>query len=58
MRAPSTVAAAGILGLGLLSMPFYHPTVEEGLKDALRQICEAVSAPRPRERDDGFLPGG
>ena len=48
----------GVTAQGLLSMPFYHPTVEEGLKDALRQICEAVSAPRPRERDDGFLPGG
>jgi dihydrolipoamide dehydrogenase len=26
----------------LLQLPFYHPTFEEGLKLALREICEAV----------------
>ncbi|MGB3626859.1 MAG: dihydrolipoyl dehydrogenase [Henriciella sp.] len=41
----------------MLDRPFYHPTLEEGLKSALQQICKAVSAPKPPERDDGFLPG-
>lgn len=27
----------------LLEMPFYHPTLEEGLKPALREICRASS---------------
>jgi len=26
----------------LLAMPFYHPTVEEGLKPALREICRQL----------------
>jgi hypothetical protein len=26
----------------LLRHPFYHPTFEEGLKPALREICDAV----------------
>ncbi len=47
----------GAAAQDLLEMPFYHPTFEEGLKDALQEICAAVSAPIPRERDDGFLPG-
>jgi len=38
-------------------MPFYHPTLEEGLKPALRAICKAVSAPVPADRDDGFTAG-
>ncbi|WP_084396235.1 dihydrolipoyl dehydrogenase [Henriciella aquimarina] len=41
----------------LLEKPFYHPTLEEGLKPALQQICKAVAAPAAPERDDGFLPG-
>lgn len=41
----------------LLDMPFYHPTLEEGLKPALRAICKAVSAPVPADRDDGFTAG-
>jgi len=28
-----------------LQLPFYHPTSEEGLKPALREICEAVKSP-------------
>ena len=28
----------------LLQLPFYHPTFEEGLKPALREICEAVKS--------------
>ena len=30
----------------VLAMPFYHPTYEEGLKPALRSICDAVHGPR------------
>ena len=41
----------------VLDRPFYHPTLEEGLKTALQAICEAVGGPKPPERDDGFLPG-
>lgn len=38
-----------------LDLPFYHPTVEEGLKPALRSICHAVHA--PGDHDQGTLPG-
>ena len=27
---------------GVLALPFYHPTIEEGLKPALEQICERL----------------
>ena len=36
----------------LLQLPFYHPTCEEGLKPALRAICEAVKSPNLGELDD------
>jgi Pyridine nucleotide-disulphide oxidoreductase, dimerisation domain len=32
----------------LLQLPFYHPMFEEGLKTALREICEAVGSPELR----------
>lgn len=41
----------------VLDLPFYHPTYEEGLKPALRSICQTVHAPTPPDRDDGVLPG-
>ena len=41
----------------LLDLPFYHPTYEEGLKTALREICTKVDSPVPADRDDGTLPG-
>ncbi|MBT2246097.1 MULTISPECIES: dihydrolipoyl dehydrogenase [Sphingobium] len=41
----------------LLDMPFYHPTYEEGLQPALREICKRVSDPDPTDREDGFMPG-
>ncbi len=41
----------------VLDLPFYHPTFEEGMKDALRSICSEVHAPTPPDRDDGFTPG-
>jgi dihydrolipoamide dehydrogenase len=40
-----------------LEFPIYHPTYEEGLKPALREICAAVKAETPTDRDDGFIPG-
>ncbi len=43
---------------GLLGLPLYHPTLEEGLKPALREICKAASAPLPTNRDTGTPPGG
>jgi dihydrolipoamide dehydrogenase len=36
----------------MLALPFYHPTIEEGLKPALRQICRAVKALEPEILDD------
>jgi dihydrolipoamide dehydrogenase len=41
----------------VLQMPFYHPTVEEGLKDALRTVCAATPIPIPDNQDAG-LPAG
>jgi len=43
---------------GLLDLPFYHPTFEEGLKSALRDICKKVHSPLPRRRDEGVAAGG
>jgi dihydrolipoamide dehydrogenase len=41
------------LGAGnLLSLPFYHPTYEEGLKPALREIREAAEGTKSADRDD------
>jgi dihydrolipoyl dehydrogenase len=36
----------------LLQLPFYHPTFEEGLKPALRAICDAVKSPVLGDLDD------
>ncbi len=41
----------------LLEMPFYHPTVEEGLKQALRTICAATPIDLPEDQDRG-VPSG
>jgi dihydrolipoamide dehydrogenase len=41
----------------LLQLPFYHPTFEEGLKPALREICEAVKSPDLGDLDDVAPPG-
>lgn len=41
----------------LLHHPYYHPTFEEGLKPALREICDAVEAPMAPDQDDGAPPG-
>lgn len=34
----------------LLDMPLYHPTLEEGLKPALRSLCAAIGAPSDESR--------
>jgi len=41
----------------LLGLPFYHPTLEEGLKSALRQICAQTPTELPTDRDSGNAPG-
>jgi dihydrolipoamide dehydrogenase len=41
----------------LLQLPFYHPTFEEGLKPALRKICEAVKDSGLEDLDDVAPPG-
>ena len=41
----------------LLGMPFYHPTIEEGLKSALRTICGATPLALPTDQDRG-VPSG
>lgn len=48
----------GETATSLLTLPFYHPTFEEGLKTALRAICHEVHAPLPRDTDDGSAAGG
>jgi dihydrolipoamide dehydrogenase len=49
---------SGVTASGLLEMPFYHPTLEEGLKQALRDICRQTGLPTPDSRDIGSPPGG
>jgi dihydrolipoamide dehydrogenase len=41
----------------LLRLPIYHPTFEEGLKSALRQICQAVKS-NLDDLDEVSPPGG
>jgi len=41
----------------LLKMPFYHPTLEEGLKSALREICAATPVALPIGRGTNDPPG-
>lgn len=47
----------GVTASELLEMPFYHPTIEEGLKQALRTICAATPIPLPQDQDTGLPPG-
>ncbi len=42
----------------LLDLPVYHPTFQEGLKSALREICAAVKWPLPRFGDSAAAAGG
>ena len=41
----------------LLDLPIYHPTLEEGLRTALREICEAIPLHPPGDRDCGSPSG-
>jgi dihydrolipoamide dehydrogenase len=41
----------------LLEMPFYHPTIEEGLKQALRTVCAATPIAVPDNQDAGSPAG-
>jgi dihydrolipoamide dehydrogenase len=43
----------GDTATALLDMPFYHPTLEEGLKPALRQICANCGIEPPEHTDSG-----
>jgi dihydrolipoamide dehydrogenase len=47
----------GLTADALLQRPFYHPTFEEGLKPALRTICEAVGVNPPDSSDQGAPAG-
>ncbi|SMQ85459.1 dihydrolipoamide dehydrogenase [Devosia lucknowensis] len=47
--------AHGITASEMLSQPFYHPTLEEGLKPALREICSKI--PASGDYDRSISPG-
>jgi dihydrolipoamide dehydrogenase len=47
----------GETATSLLNMPFYHPTFEEGLKPALREICKTVDVQGSSAHDEGNPPG-
>ncbi|WP_121114861.1 dihydrolipoyl dehydrogenase [Croceibacterium ferulae] len=46
-----------LTGSEMLELPFYHPTLEEGLKQALRTICKATPIDLPVDQDSGTPPG-
>ncbi|MEA3177089.1 MAG: dihydrolipoamide dehydrogenase [Gammaproteobacteria bacterium] len=48
---------AGVDAGTLLARPFYHPTLEEGLKPALRQVCERARVQLPPMQDPGSPAG-
>jgi len=48
---------AGATASELLDQPFYHPTLEEGLKPALRRICEQARLPLSALEDPGSPSG-
>ncbi|MEY8840981.1 dihydrolipoyl dehydrogenase, partial [Cribrihabitans sp. XS_ASV171] len=47
----------GLTATEALDLPFYHPTLAEGLQTALRQICAQTGQEGPWQRDDDPLPG-
>jgi dihydrolipoamide dehydrogenase len=47
----------GLTAADVLALPFYHPTLEEGLQSALREICETAHTSPPIHQGDGSLPG-
>ncbi|WP_419825233.1 dihydrolipoyl dehydrogenase [Sphingomonas sp.] len=48
----------GLTATKLLDLPIYHPTYEEGLKTALREICAGTGTEPPADRDEGNPAGG
>lgn len=48
---------SGATAAQLLDLPFYHPTLEEGMKTALREICRRSGMPEPASRDAGSPSG-
>lgn len=47
----------GMTAAQLLDQPIYHPTLEEGLRKALSQICQECNLPVPWDRRSGPQPG-
>lgn len=47
----------GLAAMDLLSLPFYHPTLEEGMKPALRDICAKAGQHQPANQDSACPPG-
>jgi dihydrolipoyl dehydrogenase len=48
---------SGLTANTLLNRPFYHPTFEEGLKPALRELCQAAGITTPSASDPGAPSG-
>ncbi|MZR11990.1 dihydrolipoyl dehydrogenase [Maritimibacter sp. DP07] len=48
---------SGLTASDVLDLPFYHPTLAEGLQPALREICKQAGLEKPWQRDDDPLPG-
>lgn len=48
---------AGMTASDLLDQPIYHPTLEEGLRSALTEICEGCRMSVPWDRRRGGQPG-
>ena len=49
---------SGATTKALLDRPYYHPTLEEGLRPALRAICQQIGLSAPETRDEGSPSGG
>lgn len=47
----------GETAMDLLDLPIYHPTFEEGMRNALRQICRNADRSLADDRDAGSAPG-
>ncbi|SFB59403.1 dihydrolipoamide dehydrogenase [Rhizobium sp. NFR07] len=47
----------GQTAMQVLDLPIYHPTYEEGLRSALRQICQQIDVGFAADRDEGSAPG-
>jgi dihydrolipoamide dehydrogenase len=46
----------GLTAVDLLRMPFYHPTLEERLQDALRDIANKTAEQPPQPMDLEQIP--